>query len=317
MVPRRGYRDLRMRIDPQCMLAPSIEYEIWHTPMTSVLAVVLPVRPASAHVQKKIAGQSRFPGKERDAESGNDYFGARYYASTMGRFITPDWASKAEPVPYARLDNPQTLNLYVYLRNNPLAGVDADGHCAKADEATCAQITQDLWRKGTDSSAELSMVHDNMQAQQQGEAQGGSPQGQSAPGTLRPGGPTLVAVALENPKTAVLNDWRGRDVDYGVFELNKNGTLGYRNRDVTIGLHEKLVSGANEKRGICDHSNCSEQGTFEDTQSVQKGHDFSVQRSWTANGVSIGIWNPRTSQPAKYEVLHLQYGSEFTMDYGK
>ena len=73
MVPRRGYRDLRMRIDPQCMLAPSIEYEIWHTPMTSVLAVVLPVRPASAHVQKKIAGQSRSTGKERDAEFENDY----------------------------------------------------------------------------------------------------------------------------------------------------------------------------------------------------------------------------------------------------
>jgi RHS repeat-associated protein len=26
-------------------------------------------------------------GKERDTESGNDYFGARYYASSMGRFM--------------------------------------------------------------------------------------------------------------------------------------------------------------------------------------------------------------------------------------
>ena len=31
-----------------------------------------------------------FTGKERDTESGNDYFGARYYASTMGRFMSPD-----------------------------------------------------------------------------------------------------------------------------------------------------------------------------------------------------------------------------------
>jgi len=68
-------------------------------------------------------------GKERDAESGNDYFGARYYASSMGRFMSPDWAAKAEPVPYAKLDNPQTLNLYAYMRNNPLGGVDPDGHC--------------------------------------------------------------------------------------------------------------------------------------------------------------------------------------------
>ncbi len=34
--------------------------------------------------------QSRFTGKERDTESGNDYFGARYYASSMGRFLPPD-----------------------------------------------------------------------------------------------------------------------------------------------------------------------------------------------------------------------------------
>ena len=31
-----------------------------------------------------------FTGKERDSESGNDYFGARYYAASMGRFMSPD-----------------------------------------------------------------------------------------------------------------------------------------------------------------------------------------------------------------------------------
>jgi RHS repeat-associated protein len=70
-----------------------------------------------------------FTGKERDTESGNDYFGARYYASSMGRFISPDWAAKAMPVPYAIFGNPQSLNLYSYMRNNPLGGVDANGHC--------------------------------------------------------------------------------------------------------------------------------------------------------------------------------------------
>jgi RHS repeat-associated protein len=74
------------------------------------------------------ATEHHFTGKERDQESGNDYFGARYYASTMGRFLSPDWSAKEEPVPYAKLDNPQTLNLYQYMRNNPLGGVDPDGH---------------------------------------------------------------------------------------------------------------------------------------------------------------------------------------------
>jgi RHS repeat-associated protein len=74
------------------------------------------------------ATEHHFTGKERDTESGNDYFEARYYSSAMGRFMSPDWSAKEEPVPYAKLDDPQTLNLYDYLRNNPLGGVDADGH---------------------------------------------------------------------------------------------------------------------------------------------------------------------------------------------
>jgi len=32
-------------------------------------------------------------------------------------------------VPYADLTDPQTLNLYAYVRNNPLSRRDADGHC--------------------------------------------------------------------------------------------------------------------------------------------------------------------------------------------
>jgi RHS repeat-associated protein len=74
------------------------------------------------------ATEHHFTGKERDSESGLDYFGARYYGSNMGRFMSPDWSAKAEPVPYSKLDDPQTLNLYAYVGNNPLSRVDPDGH---------------------------------------------------------------------------------------------------------------------------------------------------------------------------------------------
>lgn len=67
-------------------------------------------------------------GKERDTESGNDYFEARYYSSAMGRFLSPDWSAKVEPVPYSKLDDPQSLNLYAYVQNNPLTRFDVDGH---------------------------------------------------------------------------------------------------------------------------------------------------------------------------------------------
>jgi RHS repeat-associated protein len=72
--------------------------------------------------------EHHFTGKERDTESGNDYFMARYYSSAMGRFMSPDWSAKVAPVPYAKLDDPQSLNLYAYVRNNPLSRVDVDGH---------------------------------------------------------------------------------------------------------------------------------------------------------------------------------------------
>lgn len=71
---------------------------------------------------------SRITGKERDTESGNDYFGARYYGSNMGRFMSPDWAAKPQAVPYSSLGNPQSLNLYAYVGNNPLRAVDVDDH---------------------------------------------------------------------------------------------------------------------------------------------------------------------------------------------
>jgi RHS repeat-associated protein len=37
-----------------------------------------------------VSNHYKFTGKEREAESGLDYFGARHYASTMGRFMSPD-----------------------------------------------------------------------------------------------------------------------------------------------------------------------------------------------------------------------------------
>jgi RHS repeat-associated protein len=64
--------------------------------------------------------RSRYTGKERDAESGNDYFGARYYGSSMGRFMSPDPLG-------GHLENPQSLNKYAYALNNPLTNTDPTG----------------------------------------------------------------------------------------------------------------------------------------------------------------------------------------------
>jgi RHS repeat-associated protein len=70
----------------------------------------------------------KFTGKERDTETGVDYFGARYYSNRLGRWLTPDWSPKPLALPYAKLDDPQSLNLYSYVVDNPTGNVDPDGH---------------------------------------------------------------------------------------------------------------------------------------------------------------------------------------------
>jgi RHS repeat-associated protein len=78
----------------------------------------------------------RFTGKERDAETGLDYFGARYFSAAQGRFTTPDPLMAS-----AHASDPQSWNRYAYARNNPLRYIDPDGlevppDCAKDNKCT-------------------------------------------------------------------------------------------------------------------------------------------------------------------------------------
>lgn len=66
--------------------------------------------------------RQKFTGKERDVETGLDYFGARYYASMQGRFTSPD-----KPFADQEAGDPQSWNLYAYVRNKPLDNVDVNG----------------------------------------------------------------------------------------------------------------------------------------------------------------------------------------------
>jgi RHS repeat-associated protein len=82
----------------------------------------------------------QFSGKELDTETGDSYFGARYYRSNMGRFITPDWSATPGPLPYAGIAEPQTLNLYSYTQNNPVSKKDINGHCSAPTGLLSGQV---------------------------------------------------------------------------------------------------------------------------------------------------------------------------------
>jgi len=67
--------------------------------------------------------RQKFTQKERDNETGLDFFRSRYYASTQGRFTSADSFAGSTI-------NPQSLNRYAYVFGNPLRFRDPSGHLA-------------------------------------------------------------------------------------------------------------------------------------------------------------------------------------------
>ncbi len=94
----------------------------------------------------------KFTGKERDSESGLDYFGARYYGSALGRFTSADpLLNSGQPW------DPQTWNRYSYTLNNPLRYTDplglwTWGKCS-GNESECA-ADRDRFRTSVKNATE-------------------------------------------------------------------------------------------------------------------------------------------------------------------
>ncbi len=97
------------------------------------------------------ASNRHFTGKERDSESVLDNFGARYDASSMGRFMTPDslpWIDwqRGDEEDQKKFDdfvsNPQNFNMYSYVNNDPLNKTDPTGmQGCKAGDRTFTTCT--------------------------------------------------------------------------------------------------------------------------------------------------------------------------------
>jgi RHS repeat-associated protein len=139
----------------------------------------------------EVSQNYKFTGKERDAESNLDEFGARYYASSMGRFMQPDWAAAPTAVPYAHYGNPQSLNLYSYVQNNPTTLGDPDGH---VDSVTGIDIAVEIATYIATHPEEVQAV----------EAEAAAGAGASSWGLLA--GPALYFGAMLHPATVGQSD---------------------------------------------------------------------------------------------------------------
>lgn len=100
--------------------------------------------------------------KERDAETGLDYFGARYYSGAQGRFTSPDPLLNS-----GRPTNPQSWNRYAYTLNNPLRYVDPTGlyewaaSVCSAGDKDCENEYKDDQQEFRDSLTYLKMSRDS------------------------------------------------------------------------------------------------------------------------------------------------------------
>lgn len=83
----------------------------------------------------------QFGGKERDSESGLDYFGARYYRGVSGRFTTVDPVLNIE----AAVADPQRWNRYAYAANNPMKFTDPDGRDPRLAVGLLGAVTYAAW----------------------------------------------------------------------------------------------------------------------------------------------------------------------------
>lgn len=136
----------------------------------------MPINSGTMHASDCCALQSlsvsSITGKERDSETGLDYFGARYYGSNMGRFMTPD------PLPWihwqngnrddqqrfaAYIANPQNFNMYAYVLNNPLNKTDPTGMnaCGTKDDSSC-KVTITITDRSKDAKGNYNDQYTNV-----------------------------------------------------------------------------------------------------------------------------------------------------------
>jgi RHS repeat-associated protein len=105
---------------------------------------------------RQIQEPYQFTQKERDRETGLHYFEARYLAGSLSRFVRVD-------PKYANADglsinglSPQELNLYAYVRNDPLTYTDPTGLGPIGDALD--YVSDNLWIPGRDSLSDLDVA---------------------------------------------------------------------------------------------------------------------------------------------------------------
>jgi len=151
--------------------------------------------------------RQQFTSKERDIETGLDYFGARYYASMQGRFTSADPLLAS-----GRQANPQSWNRFSYVLNNPVRLTDPTGYEDEDDtNPDQAQVNEPLQTPTTQPKT-LDLRQDpNIVSAIQEIKQNAAP--------LKPGeSPTLTSVVVVEGQTSNVQDTKIIDASGAVSQ---------------------------------------------------------------------------------------------------
>jgi RHS repeat-associated protein len=229
----------------------------------------------------------KFTGKERDMESGLDNFGARYDSSSMGRFMSPDPIYIEEQ----RMFDPQLLNLYSYVRNNPLSLTDPSGmlvdvNCQQVSAAQCSQTVTDFNNR---EGAQFSVTRDDKTGQL-------NVSGDVDPTILSSGERALYNSITNTDATGTLTVV-GNDSSFDFEKSTGKGQNSLDRSDLNAlnGARDKRLSG-----DIIAHAAIESYDSAKPGVSVDQAHDFAKQffgfqldsNGWRSNTTGARVTAP-------------------------
>lgn len=268
------------------------------------------------------ATELHFTGKERDSESGLDYFGARYYGSNMGRMMSPDplpWAFWQNGNRYDQyrfqdyISNPQNFNMYAYVLNNPLSYTDPSGMTCQTNSSD-GNTYDDMDGKGC-ATVDQQDADRLKNGQYDATVHGGSNAAQlevnDAVGSFLGNGPKNIEYQPNDPFTLSFQRSAGMDAINAKITANcsaSSGKLGVGSGEAFVNT---LIDGIAGGEGF--HTPEAQLGAFNATYS----HDGFTATVTVTNPISlnsaayhatsaVGIQNPKSGPLGTvHQTLHI------------
>ena len=247
-----------------------------------------------------IASPQFFTGKQRDTESNLDYFKARFYNSSAGRWMLPDWSSVPVAVPYASFTQPQTLNLYTYVGNDPVSHVDVDGHLLN----TPGQLGSHWGSSG--AQALMAAMTGSIASIQDADLADAQQREEQAQQTKEPELVVTVNIVYSNQK--INSDTKETVANYGVASMDEKGNVSPTNpvethsMTFTESLDPKKSTGK-PAGGICNKpcgGDLNGAATYPDTMRVSGKNVYVLDKHFKIDGQPARVINPETGKPADF-----------------